>query len=102
MFAHVSVFALKEITAANASLEGEWIVYRDYVDLSVAVATPKSCVMPVLRNAEAVGFVDTEEGIAELGEKARNGKLTIEGMASGSFTMFVFSFFSLFWYMRVD
>ena len=73
---------------ANVSIEGNSIVYRDCVDLSVAVATPKGLVTPVLRSAE-------EKGIAELGGKARNGKLTIEDMAGGYFTMFVFSFFSV-------
>jgi 2-oxoglutarate dehydrogenase E2 component (dihydrolipoamide succinyltransferase) len=91
-FARASVLALKEIPAANASIEGDSIVYRDYVDLSVAVATPKGLVTPVLRNAEAMGFLDIEKGIAGLGKKARDGKLTIEDMAGGSFTMFVFSF----------
>ena len=67
--------------------------YRDYVDLSVAVATPEGLVTPVLRNAEAMGFLDIEKGIAELGKIARDGKLTIEDMAGGSFTMFVFSIF---------
>ena len=80
-FARASVLALKEIPAANASIEGDSIVYRDYVDLSVAVATPKGLVTPVLRNAEAMGFLDIEKGIAELGRKARDGKLTIEDMA---------------------
>jgi 2-oxoglutarate dehydrogenase E2 component (dihydrolipoamide succinyltransferase) len=94
-FARASVLALKEIPAANASIEGDSIVYRDYVDLSVAVATPKGLVTPVLRNAEAMGFLDIEKGIADLGKKARDGKLTIEDMAGGTFTMFVFSFFSV-------
>ena len=94
-FARASVLALKEIPAANASIEGDSIVYRDYVDLSVAVATPKGLVTPVLRNAEAMGFLDIEKGITELGKKARDGKLTIEDMAGGSFTMSVFSFFSV-------
>lgn len=88
-FAHASVLALKEIPAANASIEGDSIVYRDYVDLSVAVATPKGLVTPVLRNAETMGFLDVEKGIADLGKKARDGKLTIEDMAGGTFTMFV-------------
>jgi len=68
-FARASVLALKEIPAANASIEGDSIVYRDYVDLSVAVATPKGLVTPVVRNAEAMGLVDIEKAIAELGKK---------------------------------
>ena len=78
--------------AANASSEGASIVYRDYINLSIAVATPKGLVTPMLRNAEAMGFLDLdiEKGIAELGKKARDSKLTIEDMAGGSFTMLVF------------
>jgi hypothetical protein len=64
-------------------------VYRDYVDLSVAVATPKGLVTPVVRNAEGMNFIDIEKEIASLGKKARDGKLTLEDMAGGSFTMFV-------------
>jgi len=86
-FARASVLSLREIPAANASIEGDSIVYRDYVDLSVAVATPKGLVTPVLRNAESMGFVDIEKGIADLGKKARDGKLTIEDMAGGTFTI---------------
>ena len=70
-FARASVLALKEIPAANASIEGEEIVYRDYVDLSVAVATPKGLVTPVVRDAESMGLIDVEREIASLGKKAR-------------------------------
>ncbi|KAG8810068.1 2-oxoglutarate dehydrogenase complex E2 component [Serendipita sp. 399] len=86
-FAKAAVLALKEIPAANASIEGDSIVYRDYVDLSVAVATPKGLVTPVVRNAESMNFVDVEKEIAALGKKARDGKLTIEDMAGGTFTI---------------
>jgi len=86
-FARACVLALKEIPAANASIEGDSIIYRDYVDLSVAVATPKGLVTPVVRNAEVMNFVDIEKEIAALGKKARDGKLTIEDMAGGSFTI---------------
>ncbi|KAG6855751.1 hypothetical protein H0H87_011312 [Tephrocybe sp. NHM501043] len=86
-FAKACSLALKEIPAANASIEGEEIVYRDYVDLSVAVATPKGLVTPVVRNAEGMNFVDIEKEIAFLGKKARDGKLTLEDMAGGTFTI---------------
>lgn len=86
-FAKACTLALKEIPAANASIEGEEIVYRDYVDLSVAVATPKGLVTPVVRNAESMGFIDIEKEIAALGKKARDGKLTLEDMAGGTFTI---------------
>ncbi|KAI0631287.1 dihydrolipoamide succinyltransferase [Trametes polyzona] len=86
-FAKACCLALKEIPAANASIEGDEIVYRDYVDLSVAVATPKGLVTPVVRNAETMNFVEIEKEIAALGKKARDGKLTLEDMAGGTFTI---------------
>jgi 2-oxoglutarate dehydrogenase E2 component (dihydrolipoamide succinyltransferase) len=79
--------ALQEIPAANASIEEDEIVYRDYVDLSVAVATPKGLVTPVVRNAESLGFVGIEKEISALGKKAKDGKLTLEDMAGGTFTI---------------
>ncbi|THH29758.1 hypothetical protein EUX98_g4444 [Antrodiella citrinella] len=86
-FTKACCLALKEIPAANASIEGDEIVYRDYVDLSVAVATPKGLVTPVLRNAEGMSLVEIEREIAGLGKKARDGKLTLEDMAGGTFTI---------------
>ncbi|TFK73548.1 dihydrolipoamide succinyltransferase [Pluteus cervinus] len=86
-FAKACTLALQEIPAANASIEGDEIVYRDYVDLSVAVATPKGLVTPVVRNAEGLGFVGFEREIASLGKKARDGKLSLEDMAGGTFTI---------------
>lgn len=86
-FARACALALEEIPAANASIEGDEIVYHDYVDLSVAVATPKGLVTPVVRNTESMGFVDIEKEIAALGTKARDGKLTLEDMAGGTFTI---------------
>lgn len=68
-FVKASTVALKEIPAANASIEEDQIVYRDYVDLSVAVATPKGLVTPVLRNAEGMSFLEIEQGIVDLGKK---------------------------------
>jgi 2-oxoglutarate dehydrogenase E2 component (dihydrolipoamide succinyltransferase) len=81
-FARACALALKEIPAANASIEGDEIVYHDYVDLSVAVATPKGLVTPVVRNAEGMGFVDIEKEIAALGTKARDGKLPSHSTAA--------------------
>jgi len=92
-FAKACSLALKEIPAANASIEnaadgkGMEIVYRDYVDLSVAVATPKGLVTPVVRNAEGLSMIGVEREIAALGKKARDGKLTLEDMAGGTFTI---------------
>jgi len=90
-FAKASVLAMKDIPAVNASIEGpgggDTIVYRDYVDISVAVATPKGLVTPVVRNAESMDMITIEQAIADLGKKARDGKLTIEDMAGGTFTI---------------
>jgi len=86
-FAKACTLALQEIPSANAYIEGDEIVYHDFVDLSVAVATPKGLVTPVVRNAEAMNFVQIEKEIADLGKKARDGKLTLEDMAGGTFTI---------------
>ncbi|TIA81758.1 hypothetical protein E3P98_01802 [Wallemia ichthyophaga] len=86
-FAKAACIALKEIPGANASIEGDEIVYRDYCDISIAVATPKGLVTPVIRNVEQKNFVEIEQAIAEAGKKARDGKLTLEDMAGGTFTI---------------
>ncbi|KAI0154042.1 dihydrolipoyllysine-residue succinyltransferase [Pestalotiopsis sp. NC0098] len=90
-FARASVLAMRDIPVVNASIEGEnggdTIVYRDYVDLSVAVATEKGLVTPVVRNVEGMDLVGIEKSIADLGKKARDSKLTIEDMAGGTFTI---------------
>ncbi|KAI1751143.1 2-oxoacid dehydrogenase acyltransferase [Xylaria castorea] len=90
-FSRASVLAMRDIPAVNASIEGEnggdTIVYRDYVDISVAVATEKGLVTPVVRNAESMDLVGIEKAIADMGRKARDGKLTIEDMAGGTFTI---------------
>ncbi|KAF2814881.1 dihydrolipoamide succinyltransferase [Mytilinidion resinicola] len=91
LFSRACVLAMKDIPAVNASIEGpnggDTIVYRDYVDISVAVATPKGLVTPVVRNAESLDVIGIEKSIAELGAKARDNKLTIEDMAGGTFTI---------------
>ncbi|KXN92135.1 Dihydrolipoyllysine-residue succinyltransferase [Leucoagaricus sp. SymC.cos] len=86
-FAKACSLALREIPAANAYIEGDEIVYHDFVDLSVAVATPKGLVTPVVRNTESMNFIEIEKEIAHLGKKARDGKLTLEDMAGGTFTI---------------
>ncbi|OQE37390.1 hypothetical protein PENCOP_c010G04022 [Penicillium coprophilum] len=90
-FSRACVLAMKDIPAVNASIEGpnggDTIVYRDYVDISVAVATEKGLVTPVVRNTEGKDLVGIEKAIADLGKKARDGKLTIEDMAGGTFTI---------------
>ncbi|KAF2155150.1 dihydrolipoyllysine-residue succinyltransferase component of 2-oxoglutarate dehydrogenase-like protein complex [Myriangium duriaei CBS 260.36] len=90
-FSRACILAMKELPAVNASIEGagagDTIVYRDYVDISVAVATEKGLVTPVVRNAESLDLVGIEKAIADLGKKARDNKLTIEDMAGGTFTI---------------
>ncbi|KAI8997023.1 dihydrolipoyllysine-residue succinyltransferase E2 component [Pilobolus umbonatus] len=86
-FVKASAAALEEIPAVNASIDGADIVYHDFVDISVAVSTPKGLVTPVLRNVEDMNFIDVEKNIAELGKKARDNKITIEDMAGGTFTI---------------
>ncbi|CAI6338934.1 unnamed protein product [Periconia digitata] len=90
-FSRACILAMKDIPAVNASIEGpnggDTIVYRDYVDISVAVATEKGLVTPVVRNAESQNMVEIEQSIADLGKKARDNKLTIEDMAGGTFTI---------------
>ncbi|OKL62838.1 hypothetical protein UA08_02103 [Talaromyces atroroseus] len=90
-FSRACVLAMRDLPAVNASIEGpnggDTIVYRDYVDLSVAVATEKGLVTPVVRNTESLDLVGIEKAIADLGKKARDNKLTIEDMAGGTFTI---------------
>jgi 2-oxoglutarate dehydrogenase E2 component (dihydrolipoamide succinyltransferase) len=90
-FSRACILAMRDVPAVNASIEGpkggDTIVYRDYVDISVAVATEKGLVTPVVRNAESLDMVGIEAAIAELGKKARDNKLTIEDMAGGTFTI---------------
>ena len=90
-FAKACSLALREIPAANASIEGEGlgdtIVYHDYVDLSVAVSTEKGLVTPVVRNVENMGILQIEQEILNMGLKARDNKLSLEDMSGGTFTI---------------
>lgn len=86
-FVKASVIALKEQPAVNAVIDGSEIVYRDYVDISVAVSTPTGLVVPVLRNCDQLSFADIEKEINRLGKRARDGQLTLEDFAGGTFTI---------------
>ncbi|MBT3790543.1 MAG: 2-oxoglutarate dehydrogenase complex dihydrolipoyllysine-residue succinyltransferase [Alphaproteobacteria bacterium] len=86
-FVKACVLALQELPAVNAEIEGDDIVYKDYYDIGVAVGTPNGLVVPVLRDADELGFADVEKNISELGRKARDGKLTLEEMNGGTFTI---------------
>lgn len=87
-FTKAACLAMKDIPAVNGAIENnDTIVYRDYVDVSIAVATPKGLVTPVVRNAESLDVLGVEQAIHDLGVKARDGKLTLEDMAGGTFTI---------------
>ncbi|CAH2062359.1 unnamed protein product, partial [Iphiclides podalirius] len=86
-FVRAAANALMDQPVVNAVIEGNEIIYRDYVDISVAVATPKGLVVPVIRNVQTMTYADIELTIAGLAEKARSGKLTIEEMDGGTFTI---------------
>jgi len=79
--------AAQEWPSVNARIEGNEIVYNDYVDVSIAVSAPKGLVVPVIRNAESLSFDQIEKEVVRLATKARNGKLTIEEMTGGTFTL---------------
>jgi 2-oxoglutarate dehydrogenase E2 component (dihydrolipoamide succinyltransferase) len=86
-FVKACIAGLKELPAVNAEIDGEDLVYKNYYDIGVAVGTPNGLVVPVLRDADARSFADIEKGIAELGHKARDGKLTIADLTGGTFTI---------------
>ncbi|CAL9731375.1 dihydrolipoyllysine-residue succinyltransferase component of 2-oxoglutarate dehydrogenase complex, mitochondrial [Monosporozyma unispora] len=87
LFSKACTLAAKDIPAVNGAIEGDHIVYRDYTDISVAVATPKGLVTPVVRNVESLSVLEIEEEILRLSHKARDGKLTLEDMTGGTFTI---------------
>merc|ERR1712183_783265 len=86
-FVKACAYALTKQPTVNAVIEGQEIIYRDFVDISVAVATPKGLVVPVLRNVSEMNYADVEKGIAALGQKAKNNELAVEDMDGGTFTI---------------
>ena len=86
-FVKACALAAKDIPSVNASLEGDEIVYHDYLDVSVAVSAPKGLVVPVVRNADRMSFAEIEKTIAEYGKKAKEGTLTVDEMTGGTFTI---------------
>ena len=86
-FVKACVVALKNFPAVNAEIDGDEIVYKNYYNLSFAVGTEKGLVVPVLRDADELSFADIEKNIKEISEKARDGKLTIEDLQGGTFTI---------------
>ena len=86
-FLRASALAMEDVPQVNAVIEKEEIVYRDYVDISFAVATPKGLVTPVIRNCESKTMIEIEQEVAALGEKAKKNQITLEDLAGGSFTV---------------
>ena len=86
-FAKAVCLAIKDFPSVNAQIEGDEIVYFNYLDLSVAVSAPNGLVVPVVRNADSLSFAGIEKAIGELGRRAKDGALTMEDMAGGTFTI---------------
>jgi 2-oxoglutarate dehydrogenase E2 component (dihydrolipoamide succinyltransferase) len=86
-FAKAACLALKDVPAANAYIDGDEIIYHDYVDISVAVSAPNGLVVPVIRDADKKGFARIEQDIADFGARAKAGTLTMEDMTGGTFTI---------------
>ena len=86
-FVKACVVALKNFPAVNAEIEGDTIVYKNYYNISFAVGTDKGLVVPVLKNADELSFADIEKNIKQISEKAKEGKLTIEDLQGGTFTI---------------
>ncbi len=86
-FVKAAVHALKKYPVLNASVDGNDIVYHGYFDIGIAVGSPRGLVVPILRNADQMSFADIEKKIAEFGAKAKDGKLGIEDMTGGTFSI---------------
>jgi 2-oxoglutarate dehydrogenase E2 component (dihydrolipoamide succinyltransferase) len=86
-FVKAAALAARDIPAVNASIEGDEIVYHEYMDVSVAVSVPQGLVVPVIRDADRLSFADIEKTIADFGKRAKDGTLKIEEMKGGTFTI---------------
>ena len=86
-FVKAAVHALKKFPAVNASIDGNDIIYHGYFDFGIAVSSPRGLVVPILRNADQMSFADIEKKIGEFGQKAKDGKLSIEEMTGGTFSI---------------
>ena len=86
-FVKAAVEALKKYPAVNAAIDGDDIIYHNYCDIGIAVSSPRGLVVPILRNAELMGFADIEDGILDYAAKAKDGSLAIEDMTGGTFTI---------------
>ena len=86
-FIKAAVLAARDVPSVNASIEGEEIVYHKYMDVSVAVSAPNGLVVPVIRDAQDLGFAEIEKTIADFGRRAKDGSLTMADMEGGTFTI---------------
>jgi 2-oxoglutarate dehydrogenase E2 component (dihydrolipoamide succinyltransferase) len=86
-FVKACIVALKELPAANGEIDGDDLVYKNYYDIGVAVGTTQGLVVPVLRDADAKSFAEIEKTIADLGKRARDGKLSLDELSGGTFTI---------------
>ncbi len=86
-FTKACCFALQEWPSVNSRIDGDNLIYHDFVDISIAVSSPKGLVVPVIRNAESLSMAEIEKEVAQLAVKARESKLTIEEMTGGTFTI---------------
>jgi len=86
-FAKAAHLALKDVPSVNAQIDGDEIVYHDYVDISVAVSAPNGLVVPVVRDVDKKGFAQIEKDIADFGKRAKEGSLTMDDMSGGTFTI---------------
>jgi len=87
LFVKACIVGLKEIPAVNAEIDGEDIIYKNHYDVGVAVGTEQGLVVPVVRDADRLNFAEIEKTIAELGRRARDGKLSLEDLSGGTFTI---------------
>jgi 2-oxoglutarate dehydrogenase E2 component (dihydrolipoamide succinyltransferase) len=87
IFVKACLVALKEIPAANAEIDGDDIIYKNHYDIGVAVGTEQGLVVPVVRDADLLGFAEIEKRIADLGKRARDGKLALDELSGGTFTI---------------
>ena len=86
-FVKACVIGLKNFPAINSEIQGEEIVYKNYYNISIAVGTDRGLVVPVLRETDEMSFADIEKNISDIGQKARDGKITIEDLQGGTFTI---------------
>src|SRR3546814_16173141 len=86
-FTKAVALAARDIPSVNGRIDGDEIVYYDYLDVSIAVSAPNGLVVPIVRNAESLSFAGIEKAIADLGKRAKEGTLTMDDMTGGTFTI---------------